>query len=43
MISEALELYMEGERASYSWCVCVVRHGYGGLGEGMNGGGGWYA
>ena len=34
---------MEGGRVSHSWCMCVVGHGYGGLGGGMDGGGGWYA
>ena len=32
MISEALELYIEGGRVSHSWCMCVVDNGYGGLG-----------
>ena len=43
MISEALELYVEGGRLSHSWCVCVVGHGYGGLVAGREGGGGCYA
>ena len=43
MISKALELYVEGGRVSHSWCMCVVDHGYDGLGGGMDGGGGWYA
>ena len=29
--------------ASHSSCVCVVSHGYGGLGGGRDGGGGWYS
>ena len=29
---------MEGGRDSYSWCICVGRHGYGGLGGGRDGG-----
>ena len=34
MISEALELCMEGGRVSQSWCMCAASHGYGGLGQG---------
>ena len=41
MISEALELHVEGEQASHSWCMCVVSHGFGGLGGGRDGGGAW--
>ena len=26
MISEALELYVEGGRVSHSWCICVASH-----------------
>ena len=37
VISEALEQRVEGRRVSYSWCVCVVSHGYGVLGAGING------
>ena len=37
MISEALELYMEGGRVNHSCCMCVVSHGYGGLHGGRNG------
>ena len=33
MISEALELRVEGRRVSHSWCMCVICHGYGGLCE----------
>ena len=33
MISEALELRMEGGRVSHIWCMCVVRYGYGWLGR----------
>ena len=40
MISEALNLCVEGGRVSHSWCMCVVNHGYGGLGGGWDGGGG---
>ena len=43
MISEALELCVEGGHVSHSWCVGVVSHRYDGLGGGMNGCGGWYA
>ena len=39
MISEALELHVEGGRVSHSWCMCVVRHGCGGLGGGRDVGG----
>ena len=34
---------MEGGRVCRSWCMCVVSHGYGGLGWVRDGGGGWYA
>ena len=34
MISEVLELYVEGGRDRHSWCMCVAGHGYGGLGVG---------
>ena len=37
MISEALELRVEGGRVSHSCCMGVVCHGYGGLGGGMDG------
>ena len=40
MISETLELHVEGGRVSHSWCMCVVGHGCGGLGVGRGGGGG---
>ena len=40
MISDALELCVEGGRVSHSWCMCVVSPGYGELGGGRNGGGG---
>ena len=40
MISAALELCVEGGRVSVD--TCVVSHGNGGLGEGRDGGGGWY-
>ena len=43
MISEALELRMEGGQLSHSWCMCAVSYGYGGFGGDMDGGGGWYA
>ena len=43
MLSEALELRLKGGRVSHSSCMCVVSHGYGRLGEGKDGGGGWYA
>ena len=39
IISETLELRMEGGRVSRSWCVCVVSHRNGGIGGGLNGGG----
>ena len=42
MISDALELRMEGGRVSHSWYLCVVSHGNGGLGWGKNGGSGCY-
>ena len=42
MISEAPELRVEGGRVSHSWCLCIVNHGYGGLGGGRDGCGGWY-
>ena len=31
VISEALELFVEGGRVNDSWCMCVVSHGYGRL------------
>ena len=31
IISDALELRVNGGRVSHSWCMCVVSHGYGGL------------
>ena len=40
MVSETLELRVEGGRVSHSWCMCVVSHGNGGLGGSMDGGGG---
>ena len=43
IISEALELYVEVGRVSHSWCICVVGHGYGGLGWDGDGSCGWYA
>ena len=43
MISEAPLLYVEGGRVSHSWCMGVVTHGYGVLGGGSDGVGGWYA
>ena len=43
MISEVLELPVAGGRVSHSWCMCLVSHGYGGLGGHMDVGGGWYA
>ena len=43
MISEALELHVEGGCVPHSWCTCVVSHGYGGLGGHKDVGGGWYA
>ena len=33
----------EGGRVSHIWCMCVVSHGYGGLGGGGDGCGGWQA
>ena len=43
MISEALELCVESGRVRHSWCMCVVSHGYGGMGGGRDGSCGWYA
>ena len=43
IISEMLDLHVEGGRVSHSWCMRVVGHGDGGLGEGRDGGGGWHA
>ena len=43
VISEALELCVEGERVNHSWCMGVVGHGYGGLGGDRDEGGGWYS
>ena len=43
MISEALELRVEGGRVSHCWCMCVVGHGYGWFDGGWDGGRGWYS
>ena len=43
IISEALELRLEGGLISHSWCMCVVSHGYGVLDGVEDGSGGWYA
>ena len=43
MISEAIDLRMEGERVSHSWYMGVVSHGDGGLIGGRDGGGAWHA
>ena len=43
LVSEALELHVEGGRVSHSWCMSVVSHGYGVLGGVRDGGGEWYA
>ena len=43
MISQALELLVEGGHDSRIWCMCVVSNGYGGFGGGRDGGGRWYA
>ena len=43
IISETLELRVEGGRISYSWCMCVGNHGYHGFGGGMDGCGEYYA
>ena len=40
MISEALELCVEGGRISYSWCMGVISNGYGELSGGRDEGGG---
>ena len=37
MISEALELRVEDGRVSHCWCMCVVCHGYVGLGGSRDG------
>ena len=42
MISEALEMRAKSGRLSHNWCMCVASHGYGGLGGGSDGGGGWH-
>ena len=43
MSTEALEQYVEGGQDGHRWYMCVIGHGYGGLGGGRDGGGGWYA
>ena len=43
MISEALEMYVEGGQFCHSWCMCVVGHGKSWFGWGRDGGGRWYA
>ena len=40
MISEALELFVNGGQVTHSWCMCIASRGYGG---GMDVGGGWCA
>ena len=37
------ELRVEGGRVNYTWCMSVVNHSYGRLGDGEDGGGGRYA
>ena len=34
---------LHGHCISHCWCMCVVSDGYGGLGGGRDGDGGWYA
>ena len=43
MITEALELRVEGGRVSHSLCMCAVGYGYCGLGGGRDGSGEWQA
>ena len=43
MISEAIVLRVEGRRVGHSLCMCVVSHGFDGLGGASDGGGGLYA
>ena len=40
MMSDVLELCVEGGRVSHCWCMCVVSHGCGELGRGWSDGGG---
>ena len=37
IISDELQLRVEGGRVSHSWCMCVVSNGYGVLGGGRDG------
>ena len=39
MISDALELRVVGGRVDHSWYMCVVGHGFGGIGVGNDKGG----
>ena len=39
MISDALELCVEGIQVSHSWWMCVISHGYGGFGGDRDGDG----
>ena len=32
MISQSIELHVKGGRVSHSFCMCVISHGYSGLG-----------
>ena len=43
MISEALELRVEGGQVSRSWCTCVGSHGNDGLDGARDGGSAWHA
>ena len=43
MISETLELRVEGGRLRHNGCMFVVSHGYGGFGGGRFADDGWYA
>ena len=43
MISEALELYIQGRPVSNSWCMCIDGHGCSWLAGGRDGDGGCHA
>ena len=43
MLSEVLELRVEGGKVSHSWCMRVVSHGYGRQGGKRGEGGGSHA
>ena len=41
LLSYHRQLRVEGGQVNHNWCMCVVSHGYGGLGGGRDGVSGW--